>query len=114
MTILEICSAGINKQLLNKIEWERERIRMKKLVIEDKNEGLRKLLGEVITVYCLSFIYSGKLTGVNDDCILLEGARIVYDTGAHDIKTWADSSAMPGDWYVMKNAIESFGIFKEA
>lgn len=86
---------------------------MKKLVIEDKNEGFMKLLGEVITVYCMNYIYSGKLTGVNDDCILLEGARIVYDTGAHDTKAWASAEAMPrGEWYIMKNAIESFGIFK--
>lgn len=97
-----------------KKKGEKGRREMKKLVIEDKNEGLMKLLGEVITVYCMSFIYSGKLTGVNDDCILLEGARIVYDTGSHDSKNWARSEPMPGgDWYIMKNAIESFGIFKE-
>lgn len=85
---------------------------MKKLIVEEKNEGMMKLLGEVITVYCMSFIYSGKLIGVNDECILIEGARIVYDTGGHNTKTWANSEPMPGEWYIMKNAIESFGIFK--
>lgn len=86
---------------------------MKKLIMEDENEGLMKLLGEVITVYCTSFIYSGKLIGVNEDCILLDEAVIVYDTGAHTDKKWSVAEPMPNKlWYVMKSKIESFGVFK--
>lgn len=86
---------------------------MKKLIIEDTSEGLIKLIGEVITVYCESFIYSGQLIGVNDDCVLLDNAKIVYDTGAHKDKGWGLAEPLPnGKWYVMKSKIESFGIFK--
>ena len=90
---------------------------MKKLVnvAEVEGEGLIGLMGEVITVYCESFIYSGVLAGVNDDCILLEKAKIVYDTGAHKDKNWAVAEDIPGgSWYVMKSKIESFGILKDA
>ena len=88
---------------------------MKKLIIEDKTEGLMKLMGEVVTIYCESFIYSGELIGVNDDCILLDKAKIVYDTGSHKDKGWSVAEDLPnGHWYVMKSKIESFGIFKNA
>ena len=86
---------------------------MKKLVIEDTNEGLLKLMGEVVTLYCASFIYSGKLIGVNDECVLLDDAVIVYDTGSHAKKEWELAEPMPHKtWYVMKAKIESFGVFK--
>jgi len=85
---------------------------MKKLVIEDEKKGLMKLLGERITVYCNSFIYCGVLAGVNDTCILLQKAEIVYDTGSHKDKNWSVAEDLPHDWYVMLNAIESFGILK--
>lgn len=86
---------------------------MKCLVDEVKGEGLEKLLGEIVTVYCASYIYSGKLTGVNDFCIKLSDCRIVYETGAHDTGDWATAEKMPGDWYVTLSSMESFGIFKQ-
>ena len=85
---------------------------MKKIIVEDKNEGLLKLLGEKVTVYCDTFIYSGTLTGVNDEDILLTNAVIVYDTGAHDTQEFDTVGKLPNDWYVRKSKIESFGIFK--
>lgn len=85
---------------------------MKKIVIEDSGEGLIKLLGERVTLYCQTFIYSGVLAGVNDDCVLLTDAEIVYDTGSHSKKEWELAEKMPHDWYIMKSKIESFGIFK--
>lgn len=85
---------------------------MKKIVIEDAQEGFLKLLGEYITVYCESFIYAGNLTGVNEDCILLSNASIVYDVGAHSKKEFELEEKLPGEWYIQKNKVESFGIFK--
>lgn len=87
---------------------------MKKVIIEDNTEGLMKLLGEMVTLYCASFIYAGRLTGLNDECVLLDEAKIVYDTGDHSSPSWATAEKMPnGSWYVMKSKIESFGIFKQ-
>lgn len=87
---------------------------MKKIVIEDQNEGLLKLLGERVTLYCQTYIYSGILSGVNDDCVLLTNAEIVYDTGAFSEKSWSTSEKFPNDWYVSKSMIESFGVLKNA
>ena len=87
---------------------------MKKIVnvTEVSGEGLDKLLGEVVTVFCMNYIYTGLLAGVNSDCVLLENPKIVYETGAFTDKAWKDAQALPADLYVMKSAIESFGIVK--
>lgn len=87
---------------------------MKKIVsvTEVNGEGLMKLLGETVTLFCLNYIYTGKLSGVNDSCCLLENAKIVYETGPLIDKKWQDAQDLPGDWYVQLNAIESFGILK--
>ena len=84
-----------------------------KKIIETKDvEGLEKLMGERVTLYCQIYIYTGKLVGVNDSYVLLEDAGVVYETGAYDKTDWGDMQKLPHDWYVMKNAIESFGLLK--
>ncbi len=85
---------------------------MKKIVEEVSGEGLEKLLGERVTLFCLNYIYTGKLAGVNSTCVLLENAGIVYDTGKLDSKTWQDHQPLPHDWYVQITTIESFGRLK--
>jgi hypothetical protein len=88
---------------------------MKKLanVVEVAGEGLEKLLGEKVTLFCMNYIYTGKLAGVNSTCVLLEDAAIVYETGAFTEKNWKDAQKLPnGEWYVQTATIESFGILK--
>ena len=85
---------------------------MKKLVEEVSGEGLEKLLGERVTLFCAVYIYTGKLVGVNDTCVLLADAGIVYETGAFTEPTWKDCQKLPGNWYVQRSMIESFGILK--
>ena len=85
---------------------------MKKIVQEVNGEGLDKLLGERVTLFCLNYIYTGKLTGVNDTCVLLEDAGVVYETGEFSSKTWKDCQNLPNDWYVQRNCIEAFGVLK--
>ena len=85
---------------------------MKKIITEVEGEGLTKLLGETVTIFCACYIYTGKLVGVNTDCVLLQDAKIVYETGAFTEKAWKDAQPLPGDWYVQTTMIESFGILK--
>lgn len=87
---------------------------MKKLVkvAEVEGEGLVGLMGERVTLYCMNYIYTGKLSGVNDTCVLLEDAAIVYNTGDHDSKDWDNAQSLPNNWYVTTGSIESFGILK--
>ena len=87
---------------------------MKKIAIVTKvnGEGLDKLLGEVVTLFCMNYIYTGLLAGVNSDCVLLETPSIVYETGAFSEKAWKDAQQLPSDLYVMKASIEAFGLVK--
>ena len=85
---------------------------MKKLVEEVSGEGLVKLIGERVTLFCSNYIYTGKLIGVNDECILLEDCGIVYETGSFDDKKWKDYQKLPNQFYIMKQAIEGFGLVK--
>ena len=85
---------------------------MKKLVEIVDTEGLEKLIGERVTLFCAIYIYTGKLVGVNDSCVLLQDAAIVYETGPLTDGKWKDAQALPGDWYVTTSMIESFGLLK--
>lgn len=84
---------------------------MKKLV-EETGEGLEKLIGERITLFCINYIYTGKLIGVNSDCVLLSDPAIVYETGSFREESWKDAQDLPNEWYVSIQSIESFGILK--
>ena len=87
---------------------------MKKLVsvTEVEGEGLIGLMGERVTLFCLNYIYTGKLTGVNDLCVKLEDAAIVYETGAFTDAKWKDAQPLPKPLYVMLRCVESFSILK--
>ena len=87
---------------------------MKKLVsvTEVEDEGLIGLMGQTVTLMCGCYFYTGKLVGVNDTFVKLEQARVVFETGPFNTKTWQDAQALPGDWYVQTASIESFGILK--
>jgi hypothetical protein len=81
-------------------------------VIEVEGEGLLTLLGKTVTLFCANYIYAGKLAGVNDTCVKLSSAKIVYETGSFDDKNWKDAQALPNDLYVQLGLIESFTILK--
>lgn len=87
---------------------------MKKLIIEVENEGLLALLGQHVMLFCANYIYAGTLVGVNDTCVLLDDAKIVYETGPFTDSKYKDAQALPTKtWYVQMTAIESFGIGKK-
>lgn len=85
-----------------------------KMIIENvSGEGFESLLGENITTLCANYFYTGKLLGVNDECILLGDPSMIYETGTWTEKNWADAQKLPTEkLYVMKSAIESFGVLK--
>ncbi len=87
---------------------------MKKIVsvTEVSGEGLEALMGERVTLFCLNYVYTGNLVGVNTTCVLLEDAAIVYETGAFTDKAWKDAQKLPNALYVQTAAIESFSVVK--
>lgn len=87
---------------------------MKKLanIVEVEDEGMIALMGEVVTIFCVNYIYTGRLIGVNATCVLLEDPKIVYETGPFNTREWKDAQSLPNNLYVSTGAIESFGIVK--
>lgn len=83
---------------------------MKKIVTvtEVEGEGLIALMGKKVMLFCLNYIYTGTLAGVNSTCVLLEDPKIVYVTGAFDKTSFEDAQALPFQLYVQSAAIESF------
>ena len=85
---------------------------MKRIVEEDGKSPFIDLLDQRCTFFCANYIYTGKLIGVNETCILLTDLSIVYETGSFSEKHWKDAQPLPNNWYIMIEAIESFGILK--
>ena len=81
-------------------------------VVKVEGEGFLALMDQRITVFCMNYIYTGKLVGVNATCILLEDASIVYETGPLNDKVWKDAQKLPAPAYVQISAIEMFTILK--
>ena len=83
---------------------------MKKLVevTEVDGEGLESFLGQNITIYCLNYIYTGELEGVNDKFIKLKNPKIVYETGDHNSDSWGTAEPLKNSLYIMIQSIESF------
>ena len=88
---------------------------MKKLVqvTEVEGEGLMGLMGQRVTLFCLNYIYTGTLVGVNDTCVRLDDAAIVYETGSFADPKWKDAQKLPHSVYVMLACVEAFSIVKE-
>lgn len=79
-------------------------------VTEVDGEGLDYFLGKDVMLFALNYIYAGKLVGVNDTFVKIEGAKMVYETGPYSTPGYKDAQALPGQaWYVSRHAIESFG-----
>jgi hypothetical protein len=87
---------------------------MKKLVQvqEVEGEGMIGLMGQSVTLFCLNYIYTGKLIGVNDEFVQLENASIVYETGEFTSKDWKDAQKLPHPVYIMLRCVESFMVLK--
>lgn len=73
---------------------------------------LESYLNETVSLFCLNYIYTGKLVEIDESFITLKNASIVYETGSFESKTWKDAQKLPNDWQVQISAIESFGILK--
>jgi hypothetical protein len=84
---------------------------MKKLVKVEEvaGEGLIGLMGEEVAIFCMNYIYAGKLVGVNDTCVKLENAHVVFATGSFDGKKYSDAQKVAAELYIQTTSIESFG-----
>lgn len=84
---------------------------MKKViqVTEVDGEGLESFLNKRILIICRSYFYAGTLTGINSDCVLLDDARFVLESGSFEGKGLVSAEKVKGGKiYVTKSAIEAF------
>ena len=89
---------------------------MKKLVsvVETGETAFESLMGENVILFCLNYIYTGKLTGVNGDSILIEAPHIVFETGKFSDSKFKDAQPIgTNEHFIIKSSIESFGITKQ-
>ena len=80
--------------------------------VETEVDGLDKLLNEYVELYCLNYIYAGRLVGVNEDNVCLAECVIVYETGKlndHSNFKFAEPFGQE-ERFVQKTHIESFGL----
>lgn len=87
---------------------------MKRVVatVETEVDGLEKLLGEYVELYCLNYIYCGRLIGVNTEDVCLAECQIVYETGKlsdHSNYKFSESFNQE-ERFVMRASIESYGL----
>ena len=88
-----------------------------KRIADTEVSGFKALLGENVMVFCANYIYTGKLSGVNETCIALSDPRIVYETGPFSEKKFKDAQSLNtpnNEWYIQMSAIESFGPTKKS
>ena len=85
-----------------------------KVLVETKEvaeEGFAALLGQNIEVFCGTYIYAGKLVGVNTTCIKLANPHLVYETGGFLDKKYRDAQPMGREFhYIQLSFVESFGV----
>lgn len=84
-----------------------------KQFIEVNNEGFELLIGENVTLFCMNYIYKGKLVGVNEKFVKLDDAYVVYETGSFSEPTWKDAQKLPESLYIMVQSVESFTILRK-
>lgn len=99
---------------MKKIATKKQMVEIEVPVTEvDDTEEFMDALGEEVCLFGMIYIYSGKLVGVNDTHIVLEDAKIVYETGAFSNSTWKDAQKLPCENHkVRKGAIESWCVVK--
>ena len=86
---------------------------MKRLITETEDDGFSPLMGEVVTLLCANYFYTGKLIRANSDFVELEDPAIVYETGEWTAKAYKDVQALGCKTLrVRVAAIESYGIIK--
>jgi len=82
---------------------------MKRIIESDETSGFDAMLGEKVTLFCGVYIYTGVLSGVNDDHLELSEPKLVYETGELANEDWKDAQRLPSPWWVMWQGVESWG-----
>ena len=79
-------------------------------LVEVPNSGKVALLGKPVEIRCNVYIYCGILVGINNDCVELDNACIVYETGPFNSPEYKDAQKLnPPDGQLVMYPFESMG-----
>jgi len=79
----------------------------KRLTIDEK------LTGKKATFFCMNYIYTGVVASIDERTICIKEPAIVYETGPFVSKEYKDvQSLCVPEFFINRDAIESFGILK--
>jgi len=81
-------------------------------IMESSQTGLTEYLGKKITLFCCNYIYTGTLVALDKSWAKIEGAGIVYETGAFSEKNWKDMQPLPHPVYIRLSSVESVMVLK--
>ena len=84
-----------------------------KRLIEETDDGFTPLLGEIVTLLCSNYFYTGKLVGANSEFVEIEDPAIIYETGEWALRTWKDVQSLGCKTLRVRTAsIEAYGKLK--
>lgn len=91
---------AVEKEVIKVVEMGSE-------IVTDNSKEFEDVLGKEVAIFCVIYIYSGTLVGVNETHVVLENAKIVYETGAFTSPDWKDAQALPAkEVKVRKDMVE--------
>ncbi|MFZ1007821.1 MAG: hypothetical protein WAN65_13345 [Candidatus Sulfotelmatobacter sp.] len=83
---------------------------VKRIIETSEASAIESLLDEQVLLFCLNYIYTGKLVAVNDTTATLADPSIVYETGSFKDSGYKDAQKLHvSEWNIALSAIESFG-----
>ncbi len=63
--------------------------------VKERTKMNDPLIGKLIVVMCANYIYTGILSEMRPDVLVLSEPSIVYETGSWSDETWKDAQRLP-------------------
>lgn len=83
--------------------------------MSEKSKEFEKFIGSNVVVWCINYIYAGKLEEVGDLTIVLSNAHLIFDAGNLQGETFNQYEKIKAkEWRIFLGAVESFGCAEQA
>ena len=77
-------------------------------------EDLQKFIGVELMFFLVDFVYTGTVSSVLSNSVVLTNAVIVYDTGSFADAGWARSEPLPVASFMIKySEIKQYGVLQQ-
>ncbi len=72
------------------------------------------LVGQVLTVFCLNYFYTGRVLETTPSYVKLDDPAVIYEIGEFSDDAWKDAQKLSSPIYIKSDAIESFAAISKA